>query len=372
MKTLSSKLAIVAVLSGILFIYPYSGNTQDLISFKPFNRVEFSPTRNQHFDISFNLTGAAKAGVKLYTSDGHLVRNLSSGKVLKPGVHVISWDGRDFEKKVVPDEAYTAVLYAITKTQAITVDPRKNSGGEIEKVVSTVILREGKVIYTLSKPSRVQIRAGIVNGPMLRSLAAWRPRPSGKNLQRWNGFDEDKIINLFSIENHGVSVTAFNLPDYTIITTGNNALSYREYYEKKHWTFIPVPEDKRLLERNHKAISLHYYSSPVTDRNPKINIILPDNIKRSEADIPILKIDKPVPVKVLMAEKDEQIMAETKYEVSFFVDLEFKSEEELGYIPITWLYSPNNLKIIDKHTLTVNISGFKGHVGVKTIQFMVE
>lgn len=107
------------------------------------------------------------------------------------------------------------------------------------------------------------------------------------------------------------------------------------------------------------------------DRDPQLNIVLPDTIQKSTNGLPVLQNDMPVPVKVTMAAEDEEFMAETKYEVSFFVDLEFKSEEELGFMPITWLWSPNNLTT-GEHILTVNVSGFRGPVGVKSIKFLID
>ena len=371
MKILSNKLLFATGLFCISLLMSPISFAKDLISFEPFKKIEFSPSRQQIFNIPFKLNEAAQVDIQIYTCDGNLVRELSSGKTLDPGGHLLKWDGKDHEGEIVPDEAYTLVLHAGNKAQTSIIDPREESGGEVEKTLATVITEEGKIVYTLSKLSRVQIRAGIVDGPMLRSLVSWQPRPAGKNIHQWNGFDADKIINLFSIENYGVSVTAFNLPDYTILTTGNSSIGYPEYYKKKKWTFTPVPLEKQQLERNNKGLSPHYYLWRVTDKDPRLTIILPDSIKKSEGELPILQNNEPIPVKVTMAAEDEQFMAETKYEVSFFVDFEFRSEEELGFMPITWLWRPNNLAK-GEHALTVNVSGFRGQVGVKNIKFLIE
>jgi hypothetical protein len=47
------------------------------------------------------------------------------------------------------------------------------------------------------------------------------------------------------------------------------------------------------------------------------------------------------------------------------------SEEEMGYMPIGWKYTPNGLKE-GEHILTINVSSFSGQVGVKHIIFYVE
>jgi hypothetical protein len=61
-------------------------------------------------------------------------------------------------------------------------------------------------------------------------------------------------------------------------------------------------------------------------------------------------------------------MQESLYEVAFFVDGEFVSEEENGYMPLTWLWNPGDISK-GRHMLTVNVSGHDGRVGVKSILF---
>jgi hypothetical protein len=53
------------------------------------------------------------------------------------------------------------------------------------------------------------------------------------------------------------------------------------------------------------------------------------------------------------------------------VDYQFKSEEELGYMPLSWNYTPNGLTK-GEHILTVNISSFTGQVGLKSYKFIVK
>ncbi len=206
---------------------------------------------------------------------------------------------------------------------------------------------------------------------MLRSIQNWAPRPAGKNVQRWNGLDENKVVDILSLPNFGISISAFNLPDFTIITTGNNYLDYPTYYALRNWSFIPLPAEDQLVERGNKGISPHYYYWRVIDKDPRIQIIFPDNQNKDAHGLSVVENNKPIAVKVVMAAADEAYMIESKYEVSFFVDFEFKSEEELGFMPITWLWTPNNLNT-GEHFFTVNVSGFRGQVGVTTTKFIVK
>jgi hypothetical protein len=342
----------------------------EIIFFGTYDKSEFSPAREQSFTIPFKLTENAQVSIDIYTPDGNKIRTLSSKKELGNGKHSLSWDGKDNAGIVIPDEAYTIVLKAKNKKGTSIVDPRSYSGGEIETNLQTKITLEGKTIYSLSKASRVLIRAGIKDGPMMRSLINWVPKPAGKNIQHWNGYDEDKVVNVLATKRYGVIVVAFALPEYSIITTGNSNLSYAQYYKNKGYKFKQTPKKERLIERDSKGISPHHYSFRITDKDPMINISFPKNVNKTKDGIALFKNNEAIPIKVTMPTEDEKMMEQSKYEVSFFIDFEFKSEEELGFMPITWLWSPNGLSK-GKHILSVNISGFNGQVGVENIEFEI-
>lgn len=340
------------------------------IVFGDTGRGEFSPSRGESYPISFTLNESATVTILLYTADNYLVRTLSSDRLLA-GTHSIEWDGKDEEKIIVPDEAYTVVLQAVNGKSEVILDPRKYSGGEVEKDLKATIDPDGEISFSLSQSSRVQIRAGISEGPMMRSLLNWQPRTAGKNIFRWNGMDKDNLTNLLENSKYRLSIAAFRLPDHSIITTGNSSLEYTEYCRLKKWDFNPAPDESRLDQRGDKGISQHYYYQRSADTDPEIFIELPGSVEKDESGTAILVAEEPIPVKVTMNEKDEQFVSASKYEVTFFVDFEFMSEEELGFMPITWLWKPNNLEK-GKHILTVNVSGFKGQVGVRSTEFIIQ
>lgn len=368
-KQLGNLLKLLCTM-GLFLVSASAGGATQAVQFGIYQKSDFSPGRGETFVIPYLLTKEAEVSVLLYTADNYLVRTLRSEKVMPAGAHTLSWDGKDSDGKIVPDEAYTPVLKAKDHTTTTIIDPRQTSGGEIERELKASIDPDGTIVFYLTKPSRVRVRAGIADGPMLRSLLNWKPRAAGKNLLRWNGMDQDNVANLLAHENYGVSVTAFRLPDYSIITTGNSSLDYSQFVMDNSWSFIPVPENKRKIERDEYGISPHYYYERLADKDPRIEIHLPDTVPRDDQGRALVDQSTPVPIKVTMNAEDEKLLAETKYEVSFFVDHQFMSEEELGFMPITWLWLPNNLNE-GKHILTVNVSGFRGQVGVKSVEFMV-
>lgn len=343
------------------------------VQFGDYKTTEFSPQRNEKFEIPIKLeTKAKEVVVKLYTADGDLVRTLKNKKPFKKGIHTISWDGKDNKGNTVPDEVYVPVLEASTDGgKKITIDSRKTTGGEVVEDLHVQITPDRNIAYTLPVPCRVLVRAGIKGGPMMRSLANWEPHSAGKNIQRWDGMDESRVIDLRQEEGLSVLVTAFQLPEYAIITLGNKEVSYGEYRKKNGWPGRVVKPEDMVLTRGDVRISRQFYVSPAQARDPRIKMKFSDVKRKNDKGLPILREGQPVNIKVELNEEDRWLIDQSLYEVAFFVDHQFVSEEEQGYMPLTWNWAVNQLSP-GQHSFTVNISGFGGKVGVVSKLFEVE
>lgn len=362
MRTLMKFLLILSLFSTILFA--------ENIRFLPYKKNEFSPILKEKIAIRFSLAVKSIVNIEIYTPDGVLIRTLTTGKAVKKGEHTLEWDGKDNEGTVVPDEAYNVVLKAISDGKVETVDPRKTSGGIVQKNLAPKINSDGKMTYTLPTPSRVLIRLGINSGAMLRSVITWKPKNSGKNIQFWDGYDQDHLMKIQKHKDFKIIFSAFSLADHTIITTGNKRITYFDYVKKHDYKPSLSAKKYRLFHANSKLMS-PYYARALTDmREPVIHLVFPDNIKKDKNGVPIVKKGEKIRVKVVMDEKDAQRMAQVKYEITFYDDLDFISEEEMGYVPISWLWLPQKEK--GKHILTVNIASFKGHVGLRSTPYLIE
>lgn len=359
---------ILSAMLALIVLFPLAAMGAE-VEFAPYASPEFNPSRGEKFRIPFKLSSEAEVSVKIFTSDGDHVTTVTKTGTLKPGTHELLWDGKDPKGMIVPDDAYVPVLSAKLKNgKTVDIDPRTYSGGEVVENLNVEVTPTQEITYHLPAPARVLIRVGIKNGPMMRSLINWVPKTAGKNIQRWNGFDADSLIDLRNHERLSVLVTAYQLPEHAIITMGNEKVSYGDYRSKKGFPDITRGASEMKLERDGKRISRNYYMPRFKDRDPKVFMALLGNQKKTQEGVPIL--EDATSVKVNITEEDRKLIQESLYEVAFFVDNEFVSEEEQGYMPLTWIYKPVGLAP-GNHILTVNVSSLSGQMGVKSLAFNI-
>lgn len=344
------------------------------VSIEPYAKASFAPARNEAFTIPITISDPGKIKdikVEIRSSDDDLVRTLKLSE-FKPGTkkYLLKWDGRDSSKAFVPDEAYHPVLVVTdTSNKTERIDLRSSSGGE-EVYDFEKNIRPGVIEYTLPVASRVLVRAGIKNGPMLRTVIDWEPRTSGFHAERWNGRDLDDVIAIEQNPGVGYLIIGYQLPERTIITYGNARETFRAYRERHKYPLREASYDDRLLERNGKVVRPEFYNPVLQQKSPRIEVHLLAKETRKEID----QVDnlEEMLTEVKLHPLDEIYLDQERYEISFFVDNEFIAEEEQGFVPFTWRWSPGRLGIKPgKHVLTVNVSGYNGQVGVKNIAFNV-
>ena len=330
--------------------------------FGEYTKFEFAPVRDQAFEIPIVLEKESDVTVILHSPDGDPLRTLQSQHALPPGQQTLTWDGKDDQGIIVPNEAYIPVLYLEpTNGDKIIIDPRVISGGKIIDNLNVQTIASRDISYQLPAPARVLIRVGIKGGPMLRSLAVWEPRGPGKNIQRWDGRDSDGLIDITAHAGLGLLVRAFKLPQYSIVTTGNDTLDYRAYRQQKAWPERVIAPEDRILVRDGTRIAREYYDLASQYADPAVLLQLEG--ETSETATPQFKLGQTVSIRVDIPSQDRWLMNEEQYEVAFFLDGEFIAEEERGYVPITWNWRVSDISP-GEHMLTVNISGFSGKVGV--------
>lgn len=334
----------------------------------PYKSSSFSPSQGEKFRVVLTgLKADTQGQLDLYSGDQDLITSLSF--IAKQDKTIVMWDGKDLDGQQVPDEAYSPVVRYTEDDIEKVADFRQTSGGEeLESFEKNI--EDGRIEYTLPADARVLIRAGIKQGPMLRSVVDWHPRAAGFHAERWNGFDQDNVFNIAHDLGVGYLIAAYTLPSHSIITYGNTSEDYRTYRERKGWALPKMPLGMVQLSREGRRLSREYFQPLLQQRSPRITVKMTEPAGNREIR-EIKHLDEIVTL-VDLHPDDEQYLDQSRYEVSFFVDNRFLAEEEQGYVPLRWKWSPSRFGLKPgKHILTVNISGYEGQVGVKNIEFNI-
>jgi hypothetical protein len=347
---------------------PLRSSSQGLsISGVSIGAESFNPTRGEKLTLNYTLSRDATTAVKVFDADRQLVRGLpvlarKAGKVSQ------TWDGKDLDGKVVPNEAYSFTIEAQDSTRRkVAYDPITFSGGEFGNITKGQLDQQlGTMTYQLSQPSRILFRAGMLTGELFKTVVDWEPRSSGTVTEYWNGKDEDNLLDVNTIKGSVMVMTYMTLPENSVITIGNDKLKYRDY-KRSVGSRRPMKEDRPMM--NSRKISPHFLKSRLTDRAFHVKIVFPDLDKPGVASgIPTIR-DSAL-IQLSIAEEDKEVIAGQQFEIMVHTDSSFMMEEERGYLPFT---TPLEVKALSpgEHTLTINLITFGDQIAVGSRKFRV-
>ncbi|MFN0063311.1 MAG: hypothetical protein ACKVPX_12465 [Myxococcaceae bacterium] len=330
---------------------------------------EFHPSRGETVSLPFSLETPCEVGAEIFTGDGDGVRKLTAKIPFAAKNKALVWDGKDDLGQVVPDEAYHAVwTYRCGGVEGV-LDERRTSGGIPLEPLPLSVSGDGNLTLNLPAPARVLVRVGIKGGAMLRALHLWAPSTKGTLRIAWNGIDASGVERLVGTPGLVFMARAFSLPNQTLLTSGNTALTYFDYRQKRRF---PVPKaslaDKTLV-RDGKRIAREALIPVSLLRDPRVRLSLAQPAKTTSSGESVVK--GPVTFRVEVPREDQWLVEQSLYEVSFFLDGQFVSEEETGYTPLSWRWDPKGVTK-GRHVMTVNVAGFWGHVGVASVALWVE
>lgn len=314
----------------------------------------FNPSLNERCELSYELASKAKVTICIYTSDFDLVRSVQGRKTGKKGLHTFSWDGRDQEGKIVPDEAYFFCIEARFADGTIEFyDPTTFSGGdEFEFGNISYSPAEGLLRFLLPQPARVLLRVGLKNGPLIDTLLDWVPMPAGGHQAAWSGFDRDRVFDVRTRRDLAVMGVAFFLPQTSVLAQGNQESSYLKYRTGLHFGKKP-PRDEKVRE---VKICPNYYFPRFEDRSPQFKVEL----------LPALK-DSGLSLRISVDDEFKEMMLKNRFEVGLFLDGQFLTEEEEGYTPFNIALSSKQIPA-GEHFLTIVLSTYLGQAGSRTIR----
>lgn len=327
--------------------------------------IEFRPADDEAYSFQFTMQTSGFVDLELLSADNDVIAVLLINKRFNAGTHAVSWDGLDDNGIVVPNEVYTPRLAIRTPDLRYIDDPQQYSGGEILRNLEWTN-DEKSISYTLPQPSRVLIRTGITEGPVMRVLKHWQPSASGRSTVRWDGYDKDQVEYFADHPQRWSVVMAYEIPQYAVITSGNNQTTYRDYRKQRGWQIPDVDLSGIELQRNGVRLSKDYFLP--RQFQPDVQATVDSQHVENKFDLPVasellrLHIDVP--------QEDRWILDSSFYETSLYVNHKFMSEEEQGFVPMVWDVDVSRLAP-GRHIATVQLFGFGGFITSDTVAFWV-
>ena len=212
-------------------------------------------------------------------------------------------------------------------------DKSTNHSIEPKEILATDISFDsstGEIKYTLPEPALVRIRIGITQGgALLRHLLDWDYRDAGAHVEVWDMKDETGTVN------------------FTGRTDLMLVLSCRAVGSG--------PKDVISMSGLRKA--------------PRVDVGFPKSTETTEDGIVVIR--DIMPVRVTLDKEDQKWITETKFEVGLFIDNVFLMEDEEGANPFTYQLNTRGLNE-GIHTITVNIVGYQGEVGTKSVLMYIK
>lgn len=321
-------------------------------------RVNFS--KGETSQISFNLNQAATIQVLILDADGWPIKHLVENTALPAGRNSITWNGKDDQNTIVPDEAYAIYIHAENETGIGDYSPFNVSGiqkglyPEIEKTQLPI-----RVTFTTYEPLRIQVRIGIDNGPLLHTITDFKPMWTGTHVLTWDGRDETGEPVVSDLEKVKVLASAFTLPDLFIMSYGSS-IEYCDYKFNKAQTsgnWNEILELSEVMQNRPQPINFHPHAdrTRVTDRVPTFSFV--PLVRQSQN-----KSAKDLQVTVSLDEISSYVLTQNRFEIKLYVNNELITEEEQGYAPYSFSV-PWNEKWSEKILVTVNLATMRDQIG---------
>jgi len=355
MKKWKNNLLFHTIFFPLLFLLFFPrGIHQEIKSLSISNDV-IIPDKNEEVTFSFITTKSLAVDILVVDSEHCVVRRISKNERLKKGKHEIKWDGKDEAGNILPDGVY---FFVIMKSGGkIIFNPLKDSGGIKGEVRDLKVDRGKKILeFNLNQKSRVQVKVQIVQGPVLKILSDWEPLPAGWNQIKWDGFDEDKIVDITKFNNYKFSVQYLTLPDSAVILRSNVK---KQANFKEVLNLNPVQDDKSSVLFS----QLHYLPLSQCKSYP-VTLVFPE---KSEEEIPTFSDN--IKINVDIPNKNYPISI---VEIYFYLDLVILTEKEnIWGLPYECtLVIPETIKD-GEHIFTVNVDSINQQVGIKSKKIII-
>ncbi len=351
-------------LLGLLLLVPASSAQALEITQVRLDKQSFEPANGELINVHYQLSAPAQVSLQIYDGRDLLVRQIASQAELAAGAHSFQWAGKDQAGKLLPAEAYRYTLAAKAATgEAVIHDLTDSSWGADVTITDISWDAEEKVLrYRLPEAARVNIRIGLQNfGPLLKTVIDWVPRPAGLNQEPWDGWDKSQAMDLSSHPKLKIIVDGFSLGRNVILLGASPKTA--QWLKTMSW-----PQQRRVVTQTQPK-RMHFHSQQAMEGRGDVEIYLelPKNTKLKNG---IPQLSGQVPVRMQVNAKDKQRILDRRFEPVFFIDGAFTFENEVGFLPFTWVWDTTKANN-GSHYITANLRGYEGNFGMVTVEVNV-
>ena len=324
----------------------------------------FEPDKDQSVQVHFTITEQAEITLNIYDDRDILIQQITKDAAAAGDQHIL-WDGKDKAGVIVPAEAYKYTLLAHgSQSEIIEYDVSDFTGGNNISIKNIKWNSDDKQFeYTLKQPARVMIRVGLKeHGPLLANIVNWLPRAHGQQLEKWNGKDASNIIDLTNHPKLEIDIQAYTLSENTILV---GPKPDKAKFINSTWEI--QRRVKKQTKRKHMVSAQQ--QNPETRGDYLARLMLPENLTRNKDDVSIVSGE----IRVLLTVDDANraVALNRRAEPVFFVDGQYVFENEVGFLPMTWILDTGRLNE-GEHYLTANIRGYEGNFGLATTKIYVQ
>ena len=308
---------------------------------------QFDAARGETVAVRFSVNQPARVELNWYDARDLLIRKVLSAGDVQPGEATLTWDGRDEAGRVVPSEAYHYTLVAKTRSGEFQEFDLTDSTGGADVPLTEIKLDSKKagVHYVVRNWSRVNIRVGMRDGgPLLQSLENWQVRSPGEHFAKWDGLEASGVMNVANSTGLELWGLSFELPDNTVFVGDTNIPSS---------VIDPLSWGKTTRVRKASApkrMYSHAQQSYEQRGDFAVTLVPRDRDARS------------APMEIRVPDAVALRLSQQRFEIVYFVDGLFVSENEIGALPATWNVDLTKLSQ-GEHLLTVNVRGYEGSFG---------
>jgi len=228
------------------------------------DRNAFNPSLGETVVITVKTPAASRISIAVLDRDGYVTRWLAKDEV-SDASHVATWDGRDAEGAVVPDEAYSFKVDVTSSAGKWTYFPAASVPKTFPVQARHYSRRDAALLYELPAAARIHAQAGSAaidvttkkyNGPVLKTLVNREPRPAGAIVESWNGFDESGAIYVPDLPQFVTAILATELPENAVIAFGNKTRAFLDVAASRGGTSLLPAYNGHAHDHHHGLVSL--------------------------------------------------------------------------------------------------------------------